>query len=88
MFKGVAEGAEPMNKITREHYPVSKLPAELQKEFAGFETVTLVSDTPRGSWFCCSLVLLLLAPALSFFRSSSFESTRWAESNLGTGSDD
>ena len=33
-----------MNKITREHYPVSKLPEELQKEFAGFETVTLVSD--------------------------------------------
>ena len=44
MFKGVAEGAEPMNKITREHYPVSKLPEELQKEFAGFETVTLVSE--------------------------------------------
>ena len=33
-----------MNKITREHYPVSKLPEELQKEFAGFETVTLVGD--------------------------------------------
>jgi len=44
MFDGVAEGAEPMNKITREHYPVSKLPEELQKEFAGFETVTLVSE--------------------------------------------
>lgn len=33
-----------MNKITREHYPVSKLPEELQKEFAGFDTVTLVSE--------------------------------------------
>lgn len=33
-----------MNKITREHYPVSKLPEELQKEFAGFETVTLMSE--------------------------------------------
>lgn len=34
-----------MNKITREHYPVSKLPEELRKEFEGFETVTLVGDT-------------------------------------------
>ena len=34
-----------MNKIMREHYPVSKLPEELQKEFAGFETVTVVGDT-------------------------------------------
>lgn len=33
-----------MNKITREHYPVSKLPEELRKEFAGFETVTVVGD--------------------------------------------
>jgi hypothetical protein len=33
-----------MNKITREHYPVSKLPEELRKEFEGVETVTLVSD--------------------------------------------
>jgi hypothetical protein len=33
-----------MNKITREHYPVSKLPEELRKEFAGFETVTLVGE--------------------------------------------
>jgi hypothetical protein len=50
--------------------------------------VTLVSDTPRGTWFCCSLVLLLIAPALAYFRSSSFESARWAESNLGSSSDD
>jgi hypothetical protein len=50
--------------------------------------VALVSDTPRGTWFCCSLVLLLIAPALAFFRSSSFESARWAESNLVSGSDD
>lgn len=33
-----------MNKITREHYPVSKLPEELRKEFAEYETVTVVSD--------------------------------------------
>ncbi|HYO66599.1 MAG TPA: DUF4178 domain-containing protein [Archangium sp.] len=50
--------------------------------------VTLVSDKPRGSWFCCALVMLLIAPALAFFRSSSFESARWAESNLGSSSDD
>jgi uncharacterized Zn-finger protein len=46
--------------------------------------VTLVSDTPRGSWFCCSFILLFIAPLLAFFRSSSFESARWAESNLGS----
>lgn len=33
-----------MNKITREHFPVSKLPEELRKEFAGFETVTVVGE--------------------------------------------
>ena len=37
-----------MNKITREHYPVSKLPEELRKEFEGFETVTLVGEE-RGA---------------------------------------
>ncbi len=50
--------------------------------------VTLVSDVPRGSWFCFSAVLLLLAPLFALFRSSSFESSRWAESNLGSGSND
>jgi hypothetical protein len=44
--------------------------------------VQLTSDTPRGSWFFCALVLLLVGPLLAFMRSSSFESTRWAESNL------
>ena len=33
-----------MNKITREHYPVSKLPEELRRTFAGFETVTVVGE--------------------------------------------
>jgi hypothetical protein len=46
--------------------------------------VALVSDTPRGNWFCCALVLLLIGPVLAWFRSSSFESARWAESNLGS----
>lgn len=42
MFAGMAEGPEPMNKITREHYPVSKLPEDLRKQFAEFKTVTVV----------------------------------------------
>jgi hypothetical protein len=46
--------------------------------------VKLTSDTPRGSWFCCALVMLLIGPLFAFIRSSSFESTRWAESNLGS----
>lgn len=33
-----------MNKITREHYPVSKLPEDLRKDFAGFETVRLETE--------------------------------------------
>lgn len=33
-----------MNKVVREHFPVSKLPDELREEFAGFETVTLVGE--------------------------------------------
>jgi hypothetical protein len=33
-----------LNKITREHYPVSKLPEELKKEFEGIETVRLVVE--------------------------------------------
>jgi hypothetical protein len=44
--------------------------------------VALTSDTPRGEWFGCALVMLLIGPLFAFIRSSSFESTRWAESNL------
>ncbi|HYI00223.1 DUF4178 domain-containing protein [Hyalangium sp.] len=44
--------------------------------------VQLTSDTPRGTWFLCAFVMLLVGPAFAFIRSSSFESTRWAESNL------
>jgi len=33
-----------MNKIVREHYPVSKLPEDLRNEFDGFETVKIVGD--------------------------------------------
>ncbi len=45
--------------------------------------VRLISDTTRGTWFFCALVLLLIGPAFAYMRSSGFESTRWAESNLG-----
>jgi len=45
--------------------------------------VRLTSDVPRGTWFFCALVLLLVGPVIAYMRSSSFESTRWAESNLG-----
>ena len=44
MVRAAFDGSEPMNKITREHFPVSKLPEELRKEFAGFETVTVVGE--------------------------------------------
>lgn len=49
MFAGLAEGPDPMNKITREHYPVAKLPEELRKEFEGVETVRLLveEESPR-----------------------------------------
>jgi hypothetical protein len=33
-----------MNKIVREHYPVENLPEDLRKEFAGFETVRIVTE--------------------------------------------
>jgi hypothetical protein len=49
--------------------------------------VKLVSDTPRGTWFCCALVLLLIGPVVAFMRASTFESTRWAESNLSGSSE-
>jgi uncharacterized Zn-finger protein len=48
--------------------------------------VQLTSNAPRGSWFCCAVVMLLIGPLFSFIRSSSFESTRWAESNLSDSS--
>jgi hypothetical protein len=44
--------------------------------------VALTSDAPRGSWFFCALVMLLVGPLLAFMRSSGFESRRWSESNL------
>lgn len=46
--------------------------------------VLLTSDTPRGLWFFWALVLLLVGPLFAYMRTSSFESSRWAESNLGS----
>ncbi|MCP3104610.1 DUF4178 domain-containing protein [Myxococcus sp. K15C18031901] len=47
--------------------------------------VKLTHDTPRGGWFCVALVLILLGPVLAFARSNSFETRRWADSNLHGG---
>lgn len=44
--------------------------------------VVLTHDVPRGSWLCCALLLLLVGPLWASIRATSFESTRWAESNL------
>ena len=33
-----------MNKVVREHYPVANLPEDLQREFAGFDTVKIVTE--------------------------------------------
>ncbi len=38
-----------MNRIVREHYPVSNLPEDLQKEFPGQDEVTLVLEAPVSS---------------------------------------
>jgi hypothetical protein len=46
--------------------------------------VTLVSDAPRFLWFFGALLLLAVLPLWSLARHSSFETARWAESNLGT----
>ncbi|WNG24086.1 DUF4178 domain-containing protein [Cystobacter fuscus] len=49
-------------------------------------TLKLVSDTPRALWFFWALVLLWVLPLFAVFRASSFETSRWAESNLDSGS--
>ncbi|NVJ04902.1 DUF4178 domain-containing protein [Myxococcus sp. AM001] len=43
--------------------------------------VKLTHDTPNGSWFCFALGLLVLGPVVALYRSHSFETRRWAESN-------
>ncbi|WP_043432284.1 DUF4178 domain-containing protein [Cystobacter fuscus] len=49
-------------------------------------TMKLVSDTPRALWFFWALVVLWVLPLFAVFRASSFETSRWAESNLDSGS--
>nr|WP_217917624.1 MULTISPECIES: DUF4178 domain-containing protein [unclassified Myxococcus] len=44
--------------------------------------VKLIHDTPNGSWFCFALVLMGLGPVVALYRSHSFETRRWAESNV------
>jgi hypothetical protein len=44
MFGSGTKGFLVMNKIVRQHYPVSKLPEDLQQEFSGLETVTVVGE--------------------------------------------
>lgn len=36
-----------MNRIVREHYPVSALPEDIRKEFAGQDEVTLIVEAPH-----------------------------------------
>jgi hypothetical protein len=38
-----------MNKIVREHYPVSKLPEDLREQFSGLETVTVVGEETENA---------------------------------------
>ncbi|RKH57707.1 DUF4178 domain-containing protein [Corallococcus llansteffanensis] len=44
--------------------------------------VRLTHDTVNESWLVIALVLLLLAPGLSFIGANGFETERWQESNL------
>ncbi|MFP2963747.1 DUF4178 domain-containing protein [Myxococcus sp. 1LA] len=46
-------------------------------------SVKLTHDTPNSSWFCFALVLLALGPVVAIYRSYSFETRRWADSNMG-----
>lgn len=46
--------------------------------------VILTRDSPRFLWFGWALALLLVGPLFSYLRTSSFESSRWSESNLGS----
>lgn len=38
-----------MNKIIRKHYPVSKLPEDLQREFEGATTVRIVAEMTEST---------------------------------------
>ncbi|QDF02763.1 DUF4178 domain-containing protein [Myxococcus xanthus] len=44
--------------------------------------VKLIHDTPNSSWFCFALGLMVVGPVVALYRSHSFETRRWAESNV------
>ncbi|MEH6459766.1 DUF4178 domain-containing protein [Chitinimonas sp. JJ19] len=50
--------------------------------------IQLVRDVPIWSNFWILLLLLLVAPLLAWFRSHSFESQRWAQSDYASGEED
>lgn len=83
--EGGKDGTEYLSRVEPGKYVLrttAAFPSQAGRSFR----VQLTSDTPRGTWFCCALVMLLIGPLFSFIRSSSFESTRWAESNLSDSS--
>ena len=79
--EGSKRGTEYLSRVVPGKY-VLRTTAAFPSQAARTFRVQLTSDTPRGTWFCCAMVMLLIGPLFSFIRSSSFESTRWAESNL------
>lgn len=83
--EGSRSGTEYLSRVQPGKY-VLRTTAAFPSQAARTFRVQLTSDTPRGSWFCCAMVMLLIGPLFSFIRSSSFESTRWAESNLSDSS--
>lgn len=50
-------------------------------------SVRVVSDAPRVLWFVLALGALLLGPLVATMRTTTFESRRWSDSNLGSGSE-
>jgi len=83
--EGSKDGTEYLSRVEPGKY-VLRTTAAFPSQAARTFRVQLTSDTPRGSWFCVAMVMLLIGPLFSFIRSSSFESTRWAESNLSDSS--
>jgi hypothetical protein len=83
--EGSRSGTEYLSRVEPGKY-VLRTTAAFPTPAARSFRVQLTSGAPRGSWFCCAVVMLLIGPLFSFIRSSSFESTRWAESNLSNSS--
>jgi len=48
-------------------------------------TVTVVRDVATSVWFAGALILVVLPPLMTSFRSSAFEHRRWQESDHATG---